>query len=55
VGSYWREACNITNQTQTMVMDRSYSEEGGENIAKQALDGIHREPGRPKKTCKRTV
>jgi len=34
VGSYWREACNIKNQTETMVMDRSYSEEGGESIAK---------------------
>jgi hypothetical protein len=27
-----------------MVMDRSYSEEGGESIAIQALGGIHREP-----------
>jgi len=55
LGSYWREACNITNQTEIVVMDRSNSEEGCENIAKQALDGIHREPGRPKQTCKRTV
>jgi len=44
VGSYWREACNFTNQTETMVMIRSYSEEGGESIAKQALGGIHRAP-----------
>jgi hypothetical protein len=44
VGSDWREACNITNQTETMVRDRSYPEKGGESIAKQALDGIHREP-----------
>jgi hypothetical protein len=43
VGSYWREACNITDQTETMVMDQSYSEEGGESIAKEALDGIHRD------------
>ena len=27
-----------------MVRDWSYPEEGGESIAKQALDGIHREP-----------
>jgi hypothetical protein len=38
-----------------MMMDWSYSEEGGENIAKQALGGIHREPGRPKQTWKKTV
>jgi hypothetical protein len=44
VGSYWREACNIKNKTETMAMDGSYCEEGGESIAKQALDGIHREP-----------
>jgi hypothetical protein len=44
VGSYWREACTITNHTETMVMDQSYSEEGGESIAIQAVGGILGEP-----------
>jgi hypothetical protein len=29
VGSYWREACNTTNENEKMAMDRSYSEEQG--------------------------
>ena len=31
MGSYWREASNITNYNEKTAIDRSYSEEGGIN------------------------
>jgi hypothetical protein len=45
MGSYSREAYNITNWNEKMAVDRSYSEEGGSNPLKNKhWIGIRMEP-----------
>jgi len=58
VGSYWREAYNITNYDEKVVMDRSYSEEWGWIHCKTSIGlestGSQKET-KTKQTWKRTV